>query len=99
MMQVVGKPTARVEGELKVTGKAQYSADVRLPNLLWGRCLRSPISYGPIKSVDIDKALRVPGVKAVIAASGHSSIAFAPEGLRPDRQSVRRLLGGVNKPG
>jgi CO/xanthine dehydrogenase Mo-binding subunit len=55
-----------VEGELKVTGKAQYSADLKLPNLLWGRCLRSPISYGRIKSIDIGKALRAPGVKAVI---------------------------------
>ena len=66
MTQVVGRPTPRVEGELKVTGKAQYSADLKLPNLLWGRCLRSPIPYGRIKSIDIGKALRVPGVKAVI---------------------------------
>ncbi|MDP2601583.1 MAG: xanthine dehydrogenase family protein molybdopterin-binding subunit [Deltaproteobacteria bacterium] len=66
MMQVVGKPTPRVEGELKVTGKAQYSADLKLPNMLWGRCLRSPISSGRIKSIDISKALRAPGVKAVI---------------------------------
>ncbi len=66
MMLVVGRPTPRVEGELKVTGKAQYSADLKLPNMLWGRCLRSPISYGRIKSIDFSKALKVPGVKAVI---------------------------------
>jgi CO/xanthine dehydrogenase Mo-binding subunit len=34
MMQVVGIATPRVEGELKVTGKAQYSADVKLPGTL-----------------------------------------------------------------
>jgi CO/xanthine dehydrogenase Mo-binding subunit len=66
MTQVVGRPTPRVEGELKVTGKAQYSADLKLPNMLWGRCLRSPIPYGRIKSIDIGEALRAPGVKAVI---------------------------------
>jgi len=33
-MQVVERPTPRVEGELKVTGKAQYSADLKLPNML-----------------------------------------------------------------
>ena len=66
MMQVVGKPTPRIEGELKVTGKAQYSADLRLPGILWGKCLRSPIAYGRIKSVDTSKAWQVPGVKAVI---------------------------------
>ena len=66
MMQVVGIATPRVEGELKVTGKAQYSADVKLPGTLWGKCLRSPIQYGRIKSIDTSKAWQVPGVKAVI---------------------------------
>src|SRR6266581_9257263 len=66
MMHVVGIATPRVEGELKVTGKAQYSADVKLRGTLWGKCLRSPITYGRIKSIDIAKARRVPGVKAVI---------------------------------
>jgi len=66
MTQVVGRPTPRVEGQLKVTGKAVYSADVELPGTLWGKCLRSPISYGRIKSIDTGKARQVPGVKAVI---------------------------------
>jgi CO/xanthine dehydrogenase Mo-binding subunit len=66
MTQVVGKPTPRVEGELKVTGKALYSADLKLPDTLWGKCLRSPISYGRIKRIDTIKAAQVPGVKAVI---------------------------------
>ena len=66
MTQVVGKPTPRVEGVLKVTGKAQYSADLNLPGVLWGRCLRSPIAYGRIKKIDTSKADQVPGVKAVI---------------------------------
>lgn len=66
MTQVVGRPTPRVEGELKVTGKALYSADLKLPNTLWGKCLRSPISYGRIKRIDSSKVWQVPGVKAVV---------------------------------
>ena len=66
MMQVVGKSTPRVEGASKVTGKAQYSADLKLPDTLWGRCLRSPIAYGRIKKIDTSKVWQVPGVKAVI---------------------------------
>ena len=66
MMRVVGRPTPRVEGELKVTGKALYSADLNLPGTLWGKVLRSPIPYGRIKSIDIGKARQAPGVKAVI---------------------------------
>jgi len=37
MAQVVGRPTPRVEGEEKVTGEALYSADVALPETLWGK--------------------------------------------------------------
>ena len=66
MTQVVGKSTPRVEGISKVTGKAQYSADLGLPGTLWGRCLRSSIAHGRIKRIDTSKASEVPGVKAVI---------------------------------
>jgi CO/xanthine dehydrogenase Mo-binding subunit len=67
MTQVVGRPTPRVEGQLKVTGKALYSADLNLPGILWGKVLRSPISYGLIKSIDVSKAREVRGVYAVIS--------------------------------
>ncbi len=66
MTQVVGRPTPRVEGEEKVTGAAVYTVDVALPGMLWGKVLRSPISYGRIKHIDVSKALQVPGVKTVI---------------------------------
>ena len=66
MTQVVGKSTPRVEGVFKVTGQAQYSADLQLPETLWGRCLRSPVAYARIKRIDTSKAERAPGVKAVL---------------------------------
>lgn len=69
MTQVVGKPTPRVEGELKVTGRALYSADLKLPDGLWGKCLRSAIPYGRIKSIDTRKTREIPGVKAVITGA------------------------------
>lgn len=64
--QIVGKPTPRIEGELKVTGQAVYTADVTLPGMLWGKILRSPISYGRIKHIDTSQALKLPGVKTVV---------------------------------
>ena len=48
--QVVGNPTPRVEGELKVSGQAKYAVDVTLPGMLWGKLLRSPIASGRIKA-------------------------------------------------
>ena len=66
MTKIVGKPTPRIEGGEKVTGGAVYTVDVTLPGILWGKVLRSPISYGRIKRIDISKALQVPGVRTVI---------------------------------
>ena len=64
--QVVGNPTPRIEGELKVSGKAVYAADVTLPGMLWGKLVRSPIASGKIKRIDVSKALALRGVHAVV---------------------------------
>jgi CO/xanthine dehydrogenase Mo-binding subunit len=64
--QVVGNPTPRVEGELKVSGEAVYAVDVTRPGMLWGKLLRSPIASGRIKRIDASKALALPGVHAVV---------------------------------
>jgi CO/xanthine dehydrogenase Mo-binding subunit len=64
--KIVGVPTPRVEGEQKVTGKAVYAADVSLPGMLWGKVLRSPISYGRIKRIDVSRALQLPGVRTAV---------------------------------
>ena len=64
--KIVGRPTPKIEGEAKVTGKAVYTVDVALPGMLWGKVLRSPIPYGRIKRIDVSRALQVPGVKTLI---------------------------------
>jgi CO/xanthine dehydrogenase Mo-binding subunit len=64
--QVVGNPTPRIEGELKVSGKTVYATDVTLPGMLWGKLVRSPIASGKIKRIDPSKALALRGVHAVV---------------------------------
>src|SRR5574341_1498783 len=64
--QVVGNPTPRVEGEVKVSGQAKYAVDVTLPGMLWGKLLRSPIASGKIKRIDASRALALSGVRAVV---------------------------------
>jgi CO/xanthine dehydrogenase Mo-binding subunit len=64
--KVVGNPTPRVEGALKVTGKAVYAVDVSVPGMVWGKVLRSPIPSGRIKRMDTSKAAALPGVHAVV---------------------------------
>ena len=67
LKQFVGNPTPRIEGELKVSGAAKYTADVTLPRMLWGE-LRSPIASGKIKSIGTSKAEALAGVRTVITA-------------------------------
>jgi len=67
--QVVGNPTPRVEGELKVSGEARYTGDITLPGMLWGKLLRSPIASGKIKRIDTQKAHARAGVHAVITGA------------------------------
>ena len=50
--QVIGKPTALVDGRWKVTGQAQYGDDIRLPGELIGRIIRSPHHYARVLSID-----------------------------------------------
>lgn len=64
--KIIGSAAPRVGSREKVTGRALYAVDLTLPNMLWGKVLRSPIAYGRIKRIDIGKALMVPGVKAVL---------------------------------
>ena len=66
---VVGTRPIRHDGTDKVTGRAQYGADVHLPGLLHGAMLRSPHAHARIKSIDASAALAIPGVKAVATAA------------------------------
>jgi carbon-monoxide dehydrogenase large subunit len=65
----IGKPVGRVEGEAKVTGAARYAADINLPGMLWGKCLRSPLPHARIVRIDTARAAALPGVRAVITAA------------------------------
>ncbi|MDA2933175.1 xanthine dehydrogenase family protein molybdopterin-binding subunit [Acidobacteria bacterium AH-259-D05] len=66
-LNTVGTATPRVDGLQRVTGRATYSADVRLPDMLYARVLRSPHPHARIGSIDVSKALATPGVKAVLS--------------------------------
>lgn len=63
--KLVGQPVLRRDAEAKVTGKAQYAADVRLPGLLYAKLLRPPAHGAKLKSVDTNPCKRVPGVQVV----------------------------------
>jgi xanthine dehydrogenase YagR molybdenum-binding subunit len=64
-MSSVGQPLARLEGRLKVTGEAQYTADVPLAGALNGAIVHSTIAHGRTISIDTTVAEKAPGVVAV----------------------------------
>ncbi|RLC70824.1 MAG: 4-hydroxybenzoyl-CoA reductase, partial [Chloroflexi bacterium] len=63
---VIGQRVWRVDGPEKVTGSAKYTFDLVLPNMLYGKILRSPHPHAKILNIDTSKAERLPGVKAVV---------------------------------
>lgn len=64
-LNVIGKPTRRLDGHLKVTGAARYTADIQLAGMLYGRMVRSTQAHARIRSIDLSGALAHPGVRAV----------------------------------
>ena len=65
----VGKRPLRPDGVEKVTGKALYGADVNLPSTIYGKILRSPHAHARILSIDTDKAIKLPGVHAIVTSN------------------------------
>ncbi len=68
-LKVVGTRPIRPDGVDKVTGRAQFGADLALPGMLVGKIKRSPHAHAKIVSIDTRKARALPGVKAVITAA------------------------------
>ena len=64
--KVIGTPRPKVDAYSKVTGRALYADDILLPRMLYGRLVRSPHPHARILSIDIHKALELPGVLAII---------------------------------
>jgi xanthine dehydrogenase YagR molybdenum-binding subunit len=66
MSALVGAPVDRVDGRLKVTGAAKYSAEIAVPNLAYGVIVTSTIANGRIAQIDDGAARRMPGVITVM---------------------------------
>jgi xanthine dehydrogenase molybdenum-binding subunit len=76
--KVIGTRPVRHDGLDKVIGRAKYGADYSFPGMLYGKVLRSPHAHARIKSINAERALRLPGVKAVVT---HAD--FAPQTTAP----------------
>ncbi len=77
----------RIDGNVRVSGKARYGADWKVPDMLYARVLTSSIAHGKVKSIDATKAVKIPGVKAVITCLDDKTIWRGG-----DRDHERRVL-------
>lgn len=74
-LATVGKPAPRVDGYEKVSGRAKYTYDVNLPDMVWMRILHSPVAHANLRGIDAEAARRRPGVHRVFThedVSGYS---------------------------
>src|SRR5271170_3157207 len=95
-LKVVGTRPIRPDGVDKVTGRANFGADMKMPGMLWGKIKRSPHPHARILGVKTDRALALPGVRAVVTAADFPDIsseeAFVGEGPMNFRDLSRNVM-------
>ncbi|MBW8012074.1 MAG: molybdopterin-dependent oxidoreductase [Chloroflexi bacterium] len=76
-LKVVGKSLPRVDAYAKVTGQAEFTMDVNLPGMLYGKILRSPHPHARIKNIDTSEAEKLNGVLGVITGKDTKDMRYA----------------------
>ncbi len=77
--RLLGQRIPYVEGPLKVSGRAEYTDDLRRPGMLVGKVLRSPWAHARLRSIDVSRARAMPGVLAVLTGERYPT----PFGVLP----------------
>ena len=72
----IGKRIPKMDAGEKVTGKAIYIHDLKVPGMLYGKILYSPHPHAKILNIDTSDAEKLPGVKAVLTGYNTPSIKF-----------------------
>lgn len=92
---VIGTRPIRPDGAEKVTGKAQYGADIRLPGMIFGKVLRSPHAHARVVSVDASAAASVPGVMAVVTRKDLPAVADKVEELGESAVNLKEVSDNI----
>ncbi len=86
---LMGKPVKRVDAVAKVTGRAVYAGDVRLPGMLYAKVLRPPAHGARLLETDTANAEKLPGV-VVVKEEGLVAVLHAdPEEAEKALQSIK----------
>jgi CO/xanthine dehydrogenase Mo-binding subunit len=74
----VGRSMPRLESWLKVTGRAEYVHNLRLPRMLYGKICRSTVAHGRIKRIEVAAAQAVGGVHRVVTGEDVRALVAEP---------------------
>ncbi|MET0222208.1 MAG: molybdopterin cofactor-binding domain-containing protein, partial [Tardiphaga sp.] len=80
----IGRPTSRVDGPLKVTGRATYAAEYAAEGLLYGVIVSSTIAAGRIIDMELDAAKAVPGVVEIYTHENRGKAAWLDRSWRDE---------------
>jgi len=83
---IVGKSVPRNDARAKATGTAIYTDDIKLPGMLHGRILRSPLPHARIVHIDTSKADSLPGVRCIITGEDTPKVKYGNWRLFPETQ-------------
>ena len=86
-LNVVGKPFRKVDARAKCVGQTKFADDIVLPRMLFCKMLRSHLPHALVKSIDVSKALAMPGVFAVVTGKDFP----IPYGILPVSQDEHAL--------
>ena len=89
-LSVVGKRLPKIDAPDKATGRAIYTDDIVLPNMIYGKLLLSPLPHAKIKSVNTEKAKALPGVKVILTGADVTDLTYGTSPPRYDENVLAK---------
>ncbi|NNG26328.1 MAG: 2Fe-2S iron-sulfur cluster binding domain-containing protein, partial [Ignavibacteriaceae bacterium] len=89
-LSVVGKRLPKIDTPDKATGRALFTDDIKLPNMIYGKLLLSPVPHAKIKSISTKRALELQGVKAILTGEDVTDISYGTSPPRYDENVLAK---------
>jgi 4-hydroxybenzoyl-CoA reductase subunit alpha len=89
-LSVVGKRLPKIDAPDKATGRAIYTDDITLPNMIYGKLLLSPFPHARIKLINTQKAKELTGVKVILTGTDVTDISYGTSPPRYDENVLAK---------
>lgn len=93
--RVLGSPVPVMDARMKVTGQMKYVDDMKMPGMLYGKILFSPVAHARIRFIDTEEAEKAEGVHAVVCYRDAPDIRYNGNGEDSDILPSERVLDNV----